>query len=112
MGSQRAERGPVGLILNAGLGTRLRPITPALPKALVPVLNRPLIDYSIDFLASLGLSELVLVVSPGDDATAIRAREIAPPGVELHVAIQEEARGIGDAVVSAGVLLDGRSAVV
>jgi len=111
-GTQHGELAPLGLILNAGLGTRLRPITPALPKALVPVLNRPLIDYSMEFLTSLGLSEIALVVSPGDDATETRAREVAAPGVELHVVVQEEARGIGDAVVSAGALLDGRSAVV
>lgn len=110
--SHPGRRAPLGVILNAGLGTRLRPITPALPKALVPVLNRPLIDYSMDFLTSLGLGEIVLVVSPGDDATELRAREVAPPGVEVHVAIQEDARGIGDAVVSAGALLDGRNAVV
>ncbi len=110
--SQRSKRPALGVILNAGLGTRLRPITPALPKALVPVLNRPLIDYSMEFLTSLGLREIVLVVSPGDDATSLRAQEVAAPGLKLHVAVQEDARGIGDAVVSAGDLLDGRDAVV
>ena len=110
--SHRDKRAPLGVILNAGLGTRLRPITPALPKALVPVLNRPLIDYSMEFLTKLGLREIVLVVSPGDTATGTRAREVAAPGVQVHIAIQEEARGIGDAVVSAGALLDGRSVAV
>jgi glucose-1-phosphate thymidylyltransferase len=106
------DRAPLGVILNAGLGTRLRPITPALPKALVPVLNRPLIDYAVEFMTNLGLREIALVVSPGDDATGARARAVAAPGVEIHVAVQEEARGIGDAVISAGALLDGRTAVV
>ncbi|MSP21914.1 MAG: sugar nucleotidyltransferase [Dehalococcoidia bacterium] len=106
------KRAPLGVILNAGLGTRLRPITPALPKALVPVLNRPLIDYSMEFLTSLGIRDIVLVVSPVDVATSARAYEVVPPGVEVHVAIQHEARGIGDAVVSVGKHLDNRDVAV
>jgi len=37
-------------ILGAGLGTRLRPLTEALPKPLVPVWNRPLVEYAFDHL--------------------------------------------------------------
>jgi glucose-1-phosphate thymidylyltransferase len=103
---------PVGVILNAGLGTRLRPITPALPKALVPVMNRPLIDYGVELRQDLGITEIAVVVSPGDDATLARAREIAAPGVVVHVAEQAEPRGIGDAAITPGALLDGRDVVV
>lgn len=107
-----STRAPLGVILNAGLGTRLRPVTPALPKALVPVLNRPLIDYSIEYLLGLGLREIAIVVSPGDEATATRAREVAPEGVTIRIAVQEEPRGIGHAVTSVGELLDDRVVVV
>ncbi|MFN8640044.1 MAG: sugar phosphate nucleotidyltransferase [Dehalococcoidia bacterium] len=100
------------MILNAGMGTRLRPITPALPKALVPVMNRPLIDYSVELLERMGLTEIAVVVSPGDHATLERARAIAAPGVTVHEAIQDEPRGIGDAAISPGELLDGRNVVV
>ena len=47
-----------GAILAAGLGTRLRPLTHALPKPLVPVADRPLIEYSLDCLARLGIKEI------------------------------------------------------
>ena len=100
------------MILNAGLGTRLRPITPTTPKALVPVMDRPLIDYGVEFLEGLGIREIAVVVSPGDDATLERARASASPGVEVHQAVQAEARGIGDAVISAGDLIEDRTVVV
>ena len=47
-----------GAILAAGLGTRLRPLTHALPKPLVPVAGRPLIEYSLDHLASVGIRQV------------------------------------------------------
>ena len=48
------------MILAAGLGKRLRPLTEHLPKALVPVAGKPLIEYHIDKLAAVGIGELVI----------------------------------------------------
>jgi mannose-1-phosphate guanylyltransferase / phosphomannomutase len=42
---------PLGVILTGGRATRLRPLSNFLPKSLIPLLNRPLIDYSIEMLA-------------------------------------------------------------
>lgn len=47
------------LLLCAGLGTRLRPLTDERPKPLVPVLDRPLAAYAIDHLAAAGVRHLV-----------------------------------------------------
>jgi glucose-1-phosphate thymidylyltransferase len=100
------------VILNAGLGTRLRPITPATPKALVPVMDRPLIDYAVAFLEAQGITELVVVVSPGDVATLQRAKDVASRGVTVHAAEQVEPDGIGSAAITPGALLDGRDVAV
>ena len=48
------------LILAAGLGTRLKPLTNNMPKALVPFLNRPIIDYLIEKLHKSGINEIVV----------------------------------------------------
>lgn len=47
-------------VLGAGLGTRLRPLTNILPKPLVPVRNRPLIEYAFDHLRGVGVNEFIV----------------------------------------------------
>ncbi len=51
-----------GVILAAGDGTRLHPLTLQYPKPLIPVLGRPLLDYTIDAFVSAGVRDLILVV--------------------------------------------------
>ena len=54
----------------AGLGTRFAPVTRAVPKPLLPVLAIPLIDYAVTEAAVAGVSEILLVISPGHEAIA------------------------------------------
>ena len=91
---------PLGVVLTAGLGTRLRPLTPATPKPLVPLLNRPLIAYSLDVMRHLGLREVAVVTGPEDDQTRRYVANHAPPDVLVSIAVQREPRGPGDAVAA------------
>jgi len=50
------------VILAAGTGTRLRPLTEHLPKGLIPVENKALLEYSLDNLRKAGIEEVILVV--------------------------------------------------
>lgn len=50
------------LVMAAGLGTRLRPLTDTLPKPLVPVRGRPMVEYVLEELARAGVAEAVLNV--------------------------------------------------
>lgn len=52
-----------GMILAAGLGTRLRPLSYELPKPIVPVLGRPLCTYNMEFLMKAGVKSFVMNVS-------------------------------------------------
>jgi len=103
---------PLGVILTGGRATRLRPLSEGMPKSLIPLLNRPLISYSLDMLAAAGIREVVVVVGADDDRTGPAAVEAAPAGMAVTVARQMVPRGSGDALLSAGAALDGRHVVV
>lgn len=48
------------LLLSAGLGTRLRPITNYVPKCLVPIDGKPLLEYWLDNLSKIGINEFII----------------------------------------------------
>lgn len=50
------------IILAAGLGTRLRPMTNNTPKALIKVKDKPLVEYQIEYLKEKGIDEIIIVV--------------------------------------------------
>jgi MurNAc alpha-1-phosphate uridylyltransferase len=51
------------MILAAGYGTRLRPLTDRTPKPLIPVAGKPMIEYALDRLKSYGIEEVIINVS-------------------------------------------------
>ncbi len=55
-----ADHDVVGAVLCAGFGTRLRPLTEALPKPLLPFLNTPIVTYALDHLARAGITQVGL----------------------------------------------------
>jgi len=50
------------VILAGGEGSRLRPLTRSRPKALIPVANRPILDYVIEAVTSAGIQDITVVV--------------------------------------------------
>jgi N-acetyl-alpha-D-muramate 1-phosphate uridylyltransferase len=51
------------MVLAAGYGTRLKPLTERLPKPLVPVAGKPMIEYALDRLRAYGVEEVIINVS-------------------------------------------------
>jgi MurNAc alpha-1-phosphate uridylyltransferase len=51
------------MVLAAGYGTRLKPLTEQMPKPLVPVAGRPMIEYALDRLLAYGIEEVIVNVS-------------------------------------------------
>jgi MurNAc alpha-1-phosphate uridylyltransferase len=51
------------MVLAAGYGTRLAPLTDRMPKPLVPVAGRPMIEYALDKLRAYGIGQIVINVS-------------------------------------------------
>jgi len=50
------------MILAAGFGARLKPLTLSLPKPMFPVLNRPLLEHTLNFLSSQGIQDIIVNV--------------------------------------------------
>jgi mannose-1-phosphate guanylyltransferase/mannose-1-phosphate guanylyltransferase/phosphomannomutase len=83
------------MILAAGLGTRLRPLTYEMPKPMVPVLNRPVMEHIARLLASHGFSEVIANVHWFPDRVRGHFGDGSAFGLELSYA--EEAALLGTA---------------
>ncbi|MDR9450330.1 MAG: sugar phosphate nucleotidyltransferase, partial [Acidimicrobiia bacterium] len=55
----------VAVVPAAGRGTRMRPATRVVPKALIPVIDRPAIQYAVEESVRAGAGEVILIVDPG-----------------------------------------------
>lgn len=84
----------LAIVLAAGKGTRMKS---DLPKVVVPVCDRPMIDYVVDALETAGIDETVVVVGYRQELV----REALADRKNLHFAVQHEQRGTGHAVISA-----------
>lgn len=97
------------VVLAAGLGTRLRPLTTLVPKALVPIGNVPLLDRALDRLAAAGFA--------GPDRVAVNAHHHAEQieahlGQRAHVSIEPEPLGSAGALGKLLDWIDGRAVLV
>jgi len=72
------------MVLAAGLGTRMRPLSDALPKPLLPVAGRALLDRALDRLAEAGVAEAVVNTHwKGEAIAAHLAARTGPPRLTL-----------------------------
>jgi UDP-N-acetylglucosamine diphosphorylase/glucosamine-1-phosphate N-acetyltransferase len=99
------------IILAAGEGTRMRPLTHSTPKPMLPVGDRPLVAHTADTAIAAGADELVFVI--GYEADTVRSYFGDRYGdTPVRYAIQEEQLGTADAVRAAREHIDGPFAVL
>lgn len=99
------------LLLAAGYGTRLRPLTTHLPKALVPVANRPLLDYHFEALAQAGVRQLILNASDLAHHLAAYVRTAVGYGMQVVLSVEQpEPLGTGGGLRRVRALLERESA--
>lgn len=86
------------MLLGAGLGTRLRPITYELPKPLVPVLGRPVMDHILRLLARHGFDDVIANLHYFPDLIRERFGDGASYGVRLDYSHEPELLGTAGGV--------------
>jgi len=118
----------------AGLGTRMLPATKAIPKEMLPIVDKPLIQYIVDECISAGITEIVLVTHSSKNAienhfdksfeleTTLEKRvkrqlldeiqAICPKGITIMHVRQGEAKGLGHAVLKARPIIGNEPFVV
>ncbi|MDL5054569.1 glucose-1-phosphate thymidylyltransferase [Oscillatoria laete-virens NRMC-F 0139] len=96
------------VILAAGQGTRLRPVTLTMPKPLVPVANQPLIAFAIDMLKNAGLREIGIVVNDLESPIRAQLGDGSELGVSLDYIVQTEQLGLAHAVGLCEEFVDGQ----
>ncbi|MGC9317161.1 MAG: sugar phosphate nucleotidyltransferase [Armatimonadota bacterium] len=89
------------VVLAAGEGTRMRPLTHRRPKPLVPVAGRPIIEHIAGGLASAGVSDICLVIGYLGEQLQRRLGDGMRLGTSLHYRWQEEYGGTGAALLLA-----------
>lgn len=95
------------VILVGGLGTRLRPLTCNIPKPMIPLANRPLIEHMLLRLRDQGIDEVVLAVRYLADRFRATLGDGSQLGLKLHIIEEPEAMGTAGAVKNVEHLLDG-----
>ncbi len=97
-----------GIILAAGRGTRLLPVTLGVNKQLLPIYDKPMIYYPLSLFLHAGIRDVLLIVDPDDLKTF---KDILGDGshfgINLQYETQTEKRGIADAFFIAEAFLDG-----
>ena len=106
----------------AGLGTRFLPVTKSVPKELLPILDKPMLQYVVEEAAQAGIQQVIIVTAPGKESIASYFQP--DPTLEQHLAgigateqleqvrhastlaevtfvIQEQPLGLGHAVLTA-----------
>lgn len=94
------------IVLCAGLGTRMRPLSLATPKPLMPLWRRPILEHLLDMLASWGVRDVLINVHHAADRLVSYLRTRPPRRLRIEISFEPEILGTGGAVRRADWFLD------
>ena len=101
----------------AGLGTRMLPLTKVIPKELLPLGPKPLIEHALAELGEAGIEQVIIVIRKGKEMLQRHITEPYPfperahcpspvtNGMKLHFVEQTDPRGLGDAIKQAAPII-------
>ena len=93
------------IILAGGQGTRLAPLTSYCPTWMFPVLNKPLIEYTIDFLKKSGFEDIIISFTE-EDKIPDNLKQNKVPGINIKYYKEDRPRGTAGILKDLEVFLD------
>lgn len=100
------------VILAGGRGTRLQPFTRRMPKPLVPLLNKPVMEYSIELLKKHGINDIIVTLQYLGEKIVNYFGDGSRWGVNLTYVWEDAPLGTAGSVKNAEDLLDGPFIVI
>jgi mannose-1-phosphate guanylyltransferase / phosphomannomutase len=107
-----AKRPVRAMVMAAGAGTRLRPLTFAVPKPMVPIANRPVLEYTIEHLKRHGIQEVVLNLHSHPDMIRSHFGDGSAFGMRIRYSAEPELLGTAGGVKKMEEFLGGGSFLV
>ncbi|MCX6776952.1 MAG: sugar phosphate nucleotidyltransferase [Candidatus Micrarchaeota archaeon] len=95
-----------GVILVAGEGKRLKPLTHTRPKCMIPVAGRPILSHVLENLKNAGIVDVVIVVNYLRHKIIDEFGNGSKIGMRIKYAVQEKMRGTADAFLAAEDMID------
>ena len=103
----RLKSSPKAVILVGGPGKRLHPLTYDTPKSMVPVLNKPFMEYTISYLKQFGIEDIILTLNYLPEVIQNYFGDGDRFGVRLNYCVEKEPMGTAGAVKNAEQYLNG-----
>ncbi|MDD1752796.1 MAG: NTP transferase domain-containing protein [Methanotrichaceae archaeon] len=100
------------IILAAGEGSRMRPLTAKHPKVMLPIAGRPLLEHIVLRAKDAGIDKIILVVGYGAESIKAYFSDGSILGVNIDYVIQDPQLGTGHALLSAESLSENRFVVL
>ncbi|QPJ60613.1 MAG: NDP-sugar synthase [Candidatus Nitronauta litoralis] len=100
------------MVLAAGFGTRLKPLTQVLPKPMFPILGKPVLEHTLAHLARFGIRDITVNLHHLPAAVQGYFGNGETLGIELHYSYEQEILGTAGGILKARKYLDGGPFIV
>jgi mannose-1-phosphate guanylyltransferase/phosphomannomutase len=95
-----------GMVMAAGAGTRLRPLTYAIPKPMVPIANRPVLEYTVENLKRYGITDIIFNLHNYPEQIRDHFKDGSSWGVRIQYSLEPKLLGTAGGVRKAGWFLE------
>ncbi len=100
------------VVMAGGFGTRIQPLTASTPKPMLPVINKPMMQYIIEMLKDAGITEIVILLYFKPEVIKNYFGDGSDYGIKIHYVLPDDDYGTAGAVKKAEKYLDERFIIV